>query len=91
MAAARIYFLFKGTANIELAQEKAHQILKILDEYFQHRNWLEGDRPTIADIACFPYIALAPDGKIKLEPYANVIAWIDRLKQLPGYVGMPGL
>jgi glutathione S-transferase len=52
---------------------------------------LELDRPTIADIACFPYIALAADGKIDLTDYPHVIAWIDRVKQLSGYVGMPGL
>jgi glutathione S-transferase len=88
LAAARIYFLFKGKADIESVQEKARQTLKILDEYLQNRNWLEGDRPTIADIACFPYIELAPDGKIELEPYPNVIAWLDRVKKLPGYVGI---
>jgi glutathione S-transferase len=88
LAAARIYFLFKGTADIELVQAKSRQTLKTLDEYLQNRNWLEGDRPTIADIACFPYIELAPDGKIELEPYPSVIAWLDRVKKLPGYVGI---
>ncbi len=61
-----------------------------MDGHLQ-QDWLEGDRPTIADIACFPYIALAADGKIALEDYPHVIAWISRIKQLPGYVGMPGL
>jgi glutathione S-transferase len=88
LAAARIYFLFKGTADIESVQAKSRQTLKTLDEYLQNRNWLEGDRPTIADIACFPYIELAPDGKIELDPYPNVIAWLDRVKKLPGYVGI---
>jgi glutathione S-transferase len=50
-----------------------------------------GDHPTIADIACFPYIALAGDGKISLDDYPNVVKWIDRVKQLPKYIGMPGL
>jgi glutathione S-transferase len=55
------------------------------------RNWLEFDRPTIADIAVFPYVALANDGKIDLAPYPNVRNWIDRIKQLPGYIPMAGL
>jgi glutathione S-transferase len=38
-----------------------------------------------------PYVALAPDGKINLAPYPHVLAWIDRVKQLPGYLPMIGL
>lgn len=90
-AAARRYFLFKKPLDIELAHQKADQILQILNEHLQERSWLEFDRPTIADIACFPYIGLAPEGKISLSAYPHVVNWINRIKQLPGYIGMPGL
>jgi glutathione S-transferase len=52
---------------------------------------LEFERPTIADIAVFPYVALSRDGKIDLDAYPNVLAWIDRIKQLPGYIPMAGI
>ncbi len=29
--------------------------------------------------------------KVDLEAYPNVIAWIERIKQLPRYVNMPEL
>ena len=48
-------------------------------------------RPTVADISVFPYVALAPMGDIDLEPYPQVLAWIDRIKALPGFISMPGL
>tara|TARA_R110000787_G_scaffold15088_25_gene46523 strand:+ start:8544 stop:8678 length:135 start_codon:yes stop_codon:yes gene_type:complete len=41
--------------------------------------------------AVFPYVALAPMGEIDLSPYASVIAWIERLKQLPAFVSIAGL
>ena len=89
---ARLYYLFGTTSiNIERAQQQAERILSQLDQHLSTRNWLEFDRPTIADIAVFPYVALAPDGKIDLAPYPNVLSWIDRLKQLPGYLPMAGL
>lgn len=91
LAAARKYFLFNEKTNLDLVQQQAHQLLQILDQHLQERNWLELDRPTIADIACFPYIRLAADGKISLDTYSHVLAWTERVKQLPGYVGMPGL
>ena len=90
-AAARLHFRFNAPINLEQAQNKAHQILQILDNHLQERNWLECDRPTIADVACFPYIALAPEGKISLESYPRVMSWIERIQQLPGYIAMPGL
>lgn len=91
VAAARLYYLFNAQVNLDLAQEKAHQILQILDKHLQERDWLECDRPTIADVACFPYVGLAPDGKISLEAYPHVTHWIDRIKKLPGYVDIPSL
>lgn len=89
---ARLYHLFGVTSiNIERAQQKAEHILTQLNQHLSTRPWLEFDRPTIADVAVFPYVALAADGKIDLTLYPNVLAWIDRIKQLPGYIPMAGL
>jgi len=90
---ARLYHLFgAGTKiNIERATQKAEFILTQLDKHLSTRTWLEFEHPTIADIAVFPYVALAPDGKIDLVPYPHVLAWLDRVKQLPGYIPMAGL
>lgn len=89
---ARLYHLFGATSiNIDRAHQKAELILTQLDKHLSTRTWLEFERPTIADIAVFPYIALAPDGKIDLAPYPNVLVWIERIKQLPGYIPMAGL
>jgi glutathione S-transferase len=91
LAAARIYHLFGRQLDIEAATERAYKVLKIVDRHLSQRQWLELDRPTIADIACFPYIALAGDGKISLADFSNVANWCDRVKQLPGFVGIPSL
>jgi glutathione S-transferase len=89
---ARLYHLFKVTnINIERATQKSEYILTQLDKHLSDRTWLEFERPTIADIAVFPYVALARDGKIDLSLYPNVLAWIDRVKQLPHYIPMAGI
>jgi glutathione S-transferase len=89
---ARLYHLFGATSiNIERAHQKAEYILTQLDQHLSTHTWLEFEHPTIADVAVFPYIALAPDGKIDLAPYPHVLAWIDRIKQLPGYIPMTEL
>lgn len=90
--AARLYYLFKATSiNLEQANQKAEFILTKLNHHLADREWLELGHPTIADVAVFPYVALAPDGKISLDNYPNVFAWIDRVKHLPGFVGMIGM
>jgi glutathione S-transferase len=90
---ARLYYLFgAGTnINIERATQKADFILDQLDQQLSTRTWLEFEHPTIADVAVFPYIALARDGKINLDAYPNVLNWIERVKQLPGYISMAGI
>jgi glutathione S-transferase len=89
---ARLYYLFGVTnINIEWAQQKAEYILTQLDQHLSTRSWLEFGRPTIADVAVFPYVALARDGKIALDTYPNVLSWIERIKQLPGYKPLAGL
>ncbi len=89
---ARWHYLFnRAQVDVEAAQTKAYALLDIIDAHLTERQWLELDRPTIADVACFPYIGLAADGKISLDNYPYVISWINRTKQLSGYVSMPGL
>ena len=89
---ARWYYLFnRSQVDVAAAQTKAYALLDVIDAHLTERQWLELDRPTIADIACFPYIGLAADGQISLDNYPHVISWINRTKQLSGYVSMPGL
>ncbi|WOD41399.1 glutathione S-transferase family protein [Nodosilinea sp. E11] len=90
--AARLYHLFKmGDINIERSHHKAAHILTSLDQHLSRQAWLEFDRPTIADVAVFPYVALARDGNLDLDAYPHLLAWIERIKQLPGFISMAGL
>lgn len=87
---ARLYYLFgAGTnINIERATQKSEFILTQLDQHLSTHDWLALGRSTIADVAVFPYVALAEDGKINLNAYPHVLNWLDRVKHLPGYVPM---
>jgi len=88
---ARAHFKFKLDIDIDKAHEKSTTILTIIENHLQNKEWLALNRITIADIACFPYIALASEGKISLDPYPNIQQWIIRIKQLPNFVPMPGI
>lgn len=92
LAAARVFHIFKRQEiNIELATARAHHILKVINQHLEGCTWLELNRPTIADVACFPYIAMAHEGQIDIQAYPNVSAWVQRFKQLPHFVVVPDI
>lgn len=78
-------------ANLDEAKVRGHRSLAILDAHLETRPWLVGAEPTIADIANFPYVALAPMGDIPLSPYPAVEAWISRFRALPAFIPIDGL
>jgi glutathione S-transferase len=90
-AGARLVKILNYPLDLERLQAGANRVFKILDGHLADREWLELDHPTIGDIACFPYTALAGEGGIDLKPYPNVLAWIERVKKLPGFISMPGI
>jgi len=90
-AGARLVKILNYDMDLEKLQTRAKATFAILDAHLKGREWLELDHPTIGDIACFPYTALAGEGGISLEPYKNILAWIERMKALPKFISMPGI
>lgn len=77
--------------DLTQAQIHAEYGLSLLERRLEQHEWLAAEQPTIADIACYPYVALLPEGGVPLDPYPPIRAWMGRIQQLPGYVAMPGL
>jgi len=79
--------------SYDAAIAKSNTVLSYLNNYLNNKTWLVDDsHPTIADIAVFPYVALAESSSsdaIQLSEYPNVVAWINRVKSLPNMTAMP--
>jgi glutathione S-transferase len=90
-AGARLVKILNYPLDLEKLQAGAKRIFKIMDDHLASREWLELGHPTIGDIACFPYTAMAGEGAIDLAPYRNILKWIDRVKRVPGFITMPGI
>ena len=90
-AGARLVKVLDYPMDLDKLQAGARRVFKIMDDHLAGREFLELGQPTIADIACFPYTALAGEGGIDLAPYKHVLSWIERMKRLPGFVPMPGI
>jgi glutathione S-transferase len=87
----RVHFKFGRAIAMEDAQQTTATILPILEQHLRIREWLAAEHITIADIAVYPYIALAPEGKIDLTPFPAICQWLGRIQALPNYVGMSGM
>ncbi len=91
-ATARLGKLFGRQIDEAAVTGKAIQVLELLDSHLAQHRWLaQTASPSVADVAVYPYVALAGDGGLDLAPYAHLNAWFARIRELPGYIGMPGL
>lgn len=87
--AARLITVFGAPLDAEFAAATAEKAMQKLEQGLEGRDWLVGDRPTIADVAAYSYTAHAPEGNVSLDPYPNVRAWLARFEALPGFEPMP--
>jgi glutathione S-transferase len=85
-AATRLINVFNAPYDAEEVIGRAHAILALIEQTLGERDWIAVDRPTIADVALYSYIARAPEGNVSLADYPSIRAWLKELEQMPGFV-----
>jgi glutathione S-transferase len=96
LGGARLHEMLLRPGDIGKLQSQGIAALRELEAgLFEQKlrgfRFLASDRPSIADIACFPYVALAPDGGISLDSYPTIRLWSRALRSLHGFIEMPGI
>ena len=91
LARARAVKLFNRPWNFDECKAYGHAGLTLIDNHLSQRDWLACAHLTIADIACYPYVALARAGELPLDDFGHIAKWMQRIEALPGYVAMPGI
>jgi glutathione S-transferase len=86
--AARLINLFRLSQDAAEPIARAHALFAVIERELAARPYLVGERPTLADVACYAYIAHAPEGGISLADYPALRAWLVRIEALPGFVPM---
>lgn len=74
--------------QIEAWQQKGNEGLTKLDQYLESREFMVGDRYSIADIAVYGYTHVADQGGFDLDGFPMIKSWITRVQQTPRYVDM---
>ncbi len=95
-SAARMHDMLGYELDIDKVRTAAHAAFRVLDDHLTAREiegseWIAASHPTIADIACFPYVALSGDGGIGHDDYHAIRRWLARISGLPGFIEMPGI
>lgn len=86
-AAARVIQLFGRPESAE-AIERAHALFSVMEQQLGQTRFLAGETPTLADIANYSYVARAPEGKVSLQAYPQLRAWLARIEALPRFLPM---
>lgn len=90
LARARAVLKLGRPFDLAQCQRDAQPGLEAMEQQLGNQEWLAMAHPTIADIACYPYVSLAQEGDVSLEPYPAVQVWLKRMEALPGWVPMMG-
>ncbi len=78
----------RPAAEIEAKRTAGRLALEAMERHLGEREYLVGERLTIADIALFAYTHVAPEAGFDLESYPAVRAWLERVAAQPGIAPM---
>lgn len=60
--------------------------LRVLDDHLAEREFLVGDRCSIADLSVFGYTNVAGQAGFELLAFPAVAAWLERVRALPNFI-----
>lgn len=95
-SAARLHDALGYELDVAAKRLEARDVFRHMDDHLALRQasgsrWLVGPRATIADLACFPYVALAGEAGISLNEFPHLQDWVHDFRGIGGFVAMPGM
>jgi glutathione S-transferase len=88
---ARFWISYSGTperfeADRVARMKGGYVALDAMEGHLTGREFLVGERYSIADISLYAYTHVAHEGDFDLEPYPAIRTWIDRVAAQPGHL-----
>jgi glutathione S-transferase len=75
-----------GSDEAERRRAGAHEVLGVLDRHLETREFLVGDRYSIADIAVYAYSHVAGEASVDTAGYPAFRRWLARVDATPGFM-----
>ena len=91
IAVVRFWVAYSGRPEafadrLEERRAAGHRALPAMDRHLDGREFLVGDRLTLADLALYAYTHVAHEGGFDVGQYPAVTAWLERVAAVPGHV-----
>lgn len=80
----------RRAAELPRCLERGHAALGVMEQHLATHAWFTGPAYGIADIALFAYTDVAHHGGFDLAPYPSLRAWLQHVRDTPGFMAMPG-
>ncbi|WP_269933672.1 glutathione S-transferase family protein [Serratia liquefaciens] len=90
-ASCRLIAQFAAPEDDRVALGITARFLPQMEQHLSVQAFLATEQPTIADLACYSYVAVAPEGGVSLALYPAIRRWVARIAALPGFFAMPAL
>ncbi len=76
------------TAELAYWNERGTRALAALDEHLTKRQFVGAEDYTVADIAVYGYVHLAPEGGFDLTPFTAIRRWLEEVRSQPRHCEM---
>jgi glutathione S-transferase len=91
IAVVRFWLTYSGTPErfadeIPARTKGGYAALDAMERHLDGREFLVGERYSIADISLYAYTHVAHEGEFDLESYPAIRAWLDRVASQAGHV-----
>lgn len=90
IAVVRFWVEYSGSpppqAEVLARRRAGYAALDAMESHLTDRDFLLGERFSIADISLYAYTHVAPEGGFDLSGYRSIVAWLARVAQQPGHV-----
>lgn len=70
---------------VDYYRPSAIAALDFVNAHLANRQWLVGDRCTIADIGCWGRMVFMAEGGFEISNWPNIVRWSDQLKAMPRF------
>jgi glutathione S-transferase len=71
--------------EVARGERETHKVAAVLDGHLATRQWLSGERMSLADIAVITPFALREPSRMPLQDYVHLQAWIARMEATPAW------
>lgn len=86
---ARNHRLTGAPVDLDATLRRARGALDVMDARLAQHDFLELGRPTLADVACYPFVAVLEEAGLAPSDWPHVARWAARIEALPGFVEVP--